>query len=66
MILVKTVSITTVRIRIVSITTVSITVVSITAISIKGLFATFSINETQHNTTAIMLNVVMLSVAFHL
>jgi hypothetical protein len=35
-------------------------------LSIMGLFATFSINDIRHNNTAIMQNVVMLSVAFKL
>jgi hypothetical protein len=45
---------------------------SVAAISIKGLFATFSINDTKHDNTlpfmlnAIMLNVIMLIVAFYI
>ncbi len=36
----------------------------IMTLSIKGLFTTFSKNDTQHNNTTIMLGVFMLSVAF--
>jgi len=35
-------------------------------LSINGLFATLSIYDTQHNNTAIMLSVVVLSVKFNL
>jgi uncharacterized membrane protein YjgN (DUF898 family) len=37
------------------------TTLAITTLSIMGLFATLSLNDTQHNNTAIMLSVVMLS-----
>jgi hypothetical protein len=46
-----------------SITTLCITTHSIKTLSIKDLFATFSINGTQHNSTLI---VIMLNVAFYL
>ncbi len=51
-----------------SITILSITTFSIKTLSINGLFAalsimTFSINDTQHNST---LSVIMLNVAFYL
>ncbi len=35
------------------------------ALSIKGLFATLSIKDRQHNNTTIILSVFMLSVAFY-
>ncbi len=49
-------------------TTFRITILSIKTLSMKGLFGTlsimtFSINDTQHNST---LNVIMLNVAFYL
>ncbi len=43
-------------------TTLSITTLSIKTLSIMGLFATFSINDVQHNA----LSIVMLSVAITL
>ncbi len=50
-----------------SVTTPSIISLSLTTLTIKGLFATLSMNDMQHNNTATMLivfklNVVMLSV----
>jgi hypothetical protein len=48
-----------------SITTLSKTTFSIMTLSKMGLFATFSINETQDNSIgSIMLSVVILNVAF--
>ncbi len=54
-----------------SVTTFSIkgsfATLSITTFNIKALFATLSINDTQHNnTSAIMLSVILLNVAFYL
>jgi hypothetical protein len=43
-----------------SITKNSLTIIRITALSIKGLFATLSINDTQHINTVIMLSFIML------
>jgi hypothetical protein len=55
----------------VSLTTFSIKIFRITTLSVMGVFATLCINDTlindiHHNNTAIMLSVVMLSVALHL
>jgi hypothetical protein len=49
-----------------SITKHSLTIIRITSLSIKGLFATFSINDTQHINTVIKLRLIMLSVVFNL
>jgi hypothetical protein len=46
-------------------TTLSITTFSIMTLNIKGLDMTLSISDTQHNNTAIMLSVIMQSVAFY-
>jgi hypothetical protein len=42
--------------------TLSITTFSIMMLSIRGIFMTLSINDTQHNKTAVMLSVIMLNV----
>ena len=43
------------------------TIMGATTLSIMGLFATLSVNDTQHNNmSAVRLSVVTLSVAFHL
>ncbi len=47
-----------------SIKTLSITTVSIMKLGVKSLFATLSINDTQNNNTAPMVDI--LSVAFYL
>jgi hypothetical protein len=44
----------------------SIMTLSLTTLSIKRLFATFGMKDTQPNNSAIMLNVMKLSVAFYL
>ncbi len=69
---ITTLSIKTSSIMTFGITTISIKTFSIMTFRIKGLFATlskmtFSINDTQHNSTrAIMLSVIMLNVTFYL
>ncbi len=60
-----TLSITTLSLKALYVT-LSITTFSITTLSIKGLYVTLSTNLTQHKNTAILLGVVMLSVAFYL
>ena len=63
---ITTLSITTQSITTLSIMTLSMMRLNITTLSLKGLFTTHDISDTQHSNTAIMLNVVMMSVAFYL
>jgi hypothetical protein len=63
---ITTLIITTQSITTLNMMTLSITIPSIRTLSLKGLFTTHGINDTQHSNTDIMLNVVMMSVAFYL